>query len=723
LVSGRIRLKKRVFFAPDTGFAVFTALFLESGGIRTVVGTLTGVHEGDLLQIEGEESAHPRFGNQVRITKFEALPPEDKEGIVRYLSSGRIKGVGKKTARKIVDRFGGSTLDILEKSPESLQEVHGLRRTVIENVQRIFLENKVIRDLTIRLSPFGIGPQTTNKIYSLFGDRSLDTITHNPYLLIERIRGISFRIADRIGRALDTQPGDPHRLRAGIIFLMDQAESQNGDLYVPEAELLRKAVSLLGVAEEDIREQIAVLTEQERLFSEPVGGDPVLALPLNALQERLIADRLRELAGSGPPDPQPVIHFANLFERLDLELSAEQQEAVVSAVHQRLAIITGGPGTGKTTIIRALLEIFHDNHREVALAAPTGRAAKRIEESSGMSASTIHRLLKINPQTGTFTHNRSHPLRCDALIVDEFSMVDTFLFHSLLQALPDQAQLIIIGDCDQLPPVGPGNVLRDLIASGHLPIISLSRNFRQEESGLIVENAYRVIRGDPPLVAPYRDDLDFVLLTVAHDGEALQKIESICSHYQEEYGHASPDFQILIPMYRGEAGIDRINQLIQERFNPEPFLLQSERLRLKKGDKIMQVRNNYEKEVFNGDLGRVAGYDARSKTLIADFDGRRVDYPNEELDELTLAYAVSIHKSQGSEYELVVVVLLPAHAVMFSRQLLYTAITRAKKRLILISDKRTILRACRASKPQLRRTLLPLRLRERFGPGPADAMV
>ncbi|MBU4267405.1 MAG: AAA family ATPase, partial [Acidobacteria bacterium] len=383
-------------------------------------------------------------------------------------------------------------------------------------------------------------------------------------------------------------------------------------------------------------------------------------------------------------------------------------------VQNRLTIITGGPGTGKTTIIRAIIEILKANGKSILIAAPTGRAAKRIEESSLYQASTIHRLLKFNPETGQFVHNAQNPLKTDAIIVDEFSMVDSFILFALLQALADNTQLIVIGDKDQLPSVGPGNVLRDMIQSDYFNTIYLNRNFRQNQDSLIVENAFRVNRGEPLLFPAPNPELDFVFLPMRDEAQVLQKVEGIVRHYQNVYPFNSSAMQILVPMYRGQAGIDQINQMIQEKFNPEPFLLKKEKVAFKRLDKVMQTKNDYDKQVFNGDLGIIEDYNAADKLLLVNFDGCIVEYAADELDELTLSYAVSVHKSQGSEYDIVVLSLLPAHARMLSRELFYTAITRARKKLILLSDENTVARACANSQPTLRKTLLPLRLREVF---------
>ena len=477
--------------------------------------------------------------------------------------------------------------------------------------------------------------------------------------------------------------------------------------------MLERTARLLDVGDDEVAAELERLVALQRLFRDSV-PETVVVKPQSFFAEKVSAERLFRLGREPFEKTGVTVDFAAVFERLALELTEEQKQAVMAAAQSRLTIITGGPGTGKTTIIRAMIEVFRRARRHVVIAAPTGRAAKRIEESSFYGASTIHRLLKINPETGQFVHNRQNPLKADVIIIDEFSMVDSSVLCSLLLAIADDSQLIIIGDKDQLPSVGPGNVMRDMVASGYFPTIHLHRNFRQTGGSLIVENAHRVNAGEPPQFLPYADDRDFVMLRVRSETQALEKVVGIVGYYLSEYNFHSPNFQVLIPMYRGTAGIDSVNRVIQEKFNPEPFLVRREKVGYKRLDKVMQTRNDYEKEVFNGDLGYVEGADAEKSSLLVSFDGRLVEYAPDELDELSLAYAVSVHKSQGSEYDVVVLVLLPGHSLLLNRELFYTAITRARKRLILLSDEQTVERACQNSTPSVRKTLLPLRLKEVF---------
>ena len=709
----KVKVSRKIFVSQESGFGVFLVRVEGTRESRVIVGNLHALSDGDFLEVEGEESEHPRFGPQIKVSRFEFIRPQDGEGIARYLASGRFKGIGKKTAQRIVDHFGQATFAVLDSAPERLREVPGMKKSIIAVVQESVRGSQTLRDLTVRLTPFGIGQEMIYRIHREFGALAQAMVENDPYLLIERVRGVGFKVADTIARALGLNRNDPQRVRAGIFFVLQQAEFQRGDLYIPRDELLQKCSWLLDIDDSDVAAALQQLVERGKLRLVEIPESCILT-PQSELIETAAARRLLRLAREGDAVAVPAVNFATVFEKLALELSQEQKQAVLAAVRNRLTIITGGPGTGKTTIIRAIIEILRANGRPILVAAPTGRAAKRIEESAFCPASTIHRLLKFNPETGQFVHNAQNPLPAGVVIVDEFSMVDSFILFSLLQALADDTQLIIIGDKDQLPSVGPGNVLRDMIQSDFFHTIYLKRNFRQDQGSLIVENACRV-NGGESLVFPKPDPAaDFIFLPVRDEAQVLEKVERILRRYQADYPVNSTALQVLVPMYRGAAGIDRINQMVQEKFNPEPFLLRREKVAFKRLDKVMQTRNDYDKGVFNGDLGIVEDYHAADKLLLVNFDGWIVEYAADELDELTLSYAVSVHKSQGSEYDIVVLCLLPSHARMLSRELFYTAITRARRKLLLLSDEATVARAVANSQPVRRRTLLTLRLREEF---------
>lgn len=715
----KVKVQKKIFFSEESGYGVFKVTVKGAKEPAVIVGNLFDVNEGDFLEITGEEILHPTYGKQIKVRNFKSILPEDKEGIIKYLSSGRIKGLGKKTAEKIVDRFGASTIEILQGNPDRLREIKGLKKASIEEIKENLRENKMIRELTVKLAPYGIGNETIFKIHKEFGEDAFAVLEQNAYLLIDRIRGVGFRTADTIAMRFGVARNDPNRIKAGIQFLVTQSEQQNGDLYVEEPELAGKSekpgkcATLLDISPEEVNRCLDSMVERNELVREEIPGRVVLSYKNFAI-EKMIARRLFSLANPEEPLPPVKVNFDIIFNRISLELTDEQREAVISTVSNQITVITGGPGTGKTTIIRAIIEAFQENERVVAIAAPTGRAAKRIEEASFYKASTIHRLLKIDPISREFVHNEHNPLKVDAVIVDEFSMVDSFIFYSLLKAISRHTRLIIIGDKDQLPSVGPGNVLRDIIRCGFFSIIYLSRNFRQTENSLIIENAYRINGGEPIIKKPYSEDLDFVYIKVDGETQALEKVLRIIEYYKNTFPFNSPDFQVLVPMYRGDAGVDNLNSRIQERFNPEPFVVKKEKTAFKRNDKVMQLKNNYEKVIFNGEQGIVADFDPEEKTLKVNFDGGIVEYHVSELEELTLSYAVSVHKAQGSEYDMLILVLLPSHSIMLNRELFYTAVTRAKKKIFLISDEITVEKAIKNARPSERKTLLIKRLKEIF---------
>jgi exodeoxyribonuclease V alpha subunit len=711
----KVKVLKKIFYSEETGFSVCRVSVKGQRENTTIVGNLFDVNEGDFLEIEGEVVTHPKFGEQIKVNTSRSILPQDRDGIIKYLSSGRLKGIGKKMAEKIVDRFHHETFDILEKNPERLREIKGLQKKVIEDIKKNSADNKIIRDLTVKLGPFGIGHETIFKIFKEFAEDSFKVLENNPYLLIRRVRGVGFRIADTIAKRFGIANNDGYRIKAGIDFWLSQYEQKNGDLYIEESQLVPRAAALLDVDQQEVTKNIEEMIQQNQLVKEAINGQETAVISYkNYIIEQMTAKYLYNLASS-KSNLEPVnVNFDYIFKQTEVTLTQEQEEAVISAVNNRLTIITGGPGTGKTTIIRAIIESLEKDGKSVLIAAPTGRAAKRIEEATLYPASTIHRMLKIDAETWKFVHDEQNPLPADAVIVDEFSMVDFYLFYSLLKAISLHTRLIIIGDKDQLPSVGPGNVLRDLINSGYFNVIYLSRNFRQTADSLIIENAYRINSGDNLIFKPYSQDLDFVFIKVTSEQQALEKVLRIIEYYKDDYHFNSSEFQVLVPMYRGNSGIDNTNLQIQESFNKEPALVKKEKMIFKRWDKVMQLKNNYEKEIFNGEQGIVADFNQEKKTMIVDFDHNFLEYSMDELEELTLSYAVSVHKAQGSEYEMLVMVLLPTHSIMLNRELFYTAVTRAKKKIFLISDPETVSRAIYNATPAKRKTLLPKRLQETF---------
>lgn len=713
-ISGlKVKVTRKIFISRENGFGVFKVLTLPERDSEIIVGNLFDVREGDALEIEGEYIYHPRFGNQIKVSGFKAILPQDLQGIIKYLSSGRVKGVGKKSAEKIVEKFGIDTFEIIEKYPERLNEIKGLRKNMIRGLTDSLNENRILRELIVKLSPFGIGEETAFKIHKEFGNETFETLGVNPYVMIGRISGIGFKRADMVARGFDIAPDDPFRIMAGLKFILSGNEERRGDLYMFTEELCMSGERLLMVDRLKVEEGIKDLLQRNEAAAEEI-PEEIIILYNNFLIEKAIARYLFKLNREGPGPAEDVIDTGPVTNSLDVDFTPEQRSAVESAVNNKITIITGGPGTGKTTIIRAIIEAFESAESLVQVAAPTGRAAKRIEEATACQTSTIHRMLKISPETRTFVHDESNPLKADAVIIDEFSMVDTNIFFSLLKAIPVSAKLIIIGDKDQLPSVGAGNVLRDLITSGYFKTIYLNRNFRQSENSLIIDNAYRINKGEEPEYSPYSDDLDFVFINYQNPSDIPGKVIKIIEYYDQEFSFNSMSYQILSPIYRGESGIDNLNLIVQEKFNKKGFVFESEKLKLKEGDKVMQLKNNYEKDIFNGEHGLVERYDSKTGNLAVNYDGNLTEYSRDEFDEITLSYVISIHKSQGSEYDYLILILSPAHSMMLNRELLYTAVTRARKKIFIISDKDTIAAAVQRSTPGVRRTLLRRRLDENF---------
>ncbi len=713
-ISGlKVKVSRKIFLSQENGFGVFKVLSLPERDSEIIVGNLFDVREGDTLEIEGQYIYHPRFGNQIKVETFRTILPQDLDGIKKFLSSGRVKGVGKKSAEKIVDKFGMDTFEIIEKFPERLNEIRGLRKSIIKQLSESLKENKVLRELIVKLSPFGIGDETVFKIYKEFGNETFEILGVNPYRVIDRISGVGFKRADMVARGFGIPPDDPFRIMAGLKFVLSGNEDRKGDLFMLREELCVTGGNLLGVSREEVEIGISDLLERNEIATEDI-PENVILLYNNFLIEKAISRYLFKLNNDREIADKKKIDTTQVVDQLDVELTDEQMNAVESAVNNKITIITGGPGTGKTTIIRAIIEAFESEGNLVQIAAPTGRAAKRIEEATSCQTSTIHRMLKISPETRQFVHDESNPLKADAIIIDEFSMVDTNIFFALLKAIPVSAKLIIIGDKDQLPSVGPGNILRDLITSGYFKTIYLNRNFRQSEDSLIIDNAYRINNGEEPVFKPYSDDLDFVFINYQDPSDIPGKVMKIIEYHQSDFEFNSMSYQILSPVYRGDSGIDNLNRIIQEKFNTAEFVFESEKLRLKEGDKVMQLKNNYEKEVFNGEHGVVEKYDKKSGNLTINYDSSILEYSRDEFDEITLSYVISIHKSQGSEYDFLLLILSPAHSMMLNKELLYTAVTRAKKKIFVISDIETIRTSVKRSTPGERKTLLRRRLDENF---------
>lgn len=686
-------IEKITFQSGENGFTV-ARVKVERESI-TVVGRLPGVSAGENLKLMGRWEIHPTYGRQFMVEEYETLPPVTAEGIERYLGSGLIKGIGPVTAGKIVAAFGVSALKVIEETPEKLREVEGIGPQKAEKIARAVEEQRNIRRVMIFLRGVGITPALANKIYKRYGESSIEVLQQNPYCLAEEVYGIGFKTADRIAGLLGrNDPAAPERVRAGILFLLGK-NSDEGHVYAPADEFIGRASAELQVPPEIIKREIAGLSREKEVYQE---GN-LLYLAAFYRSECGAAEKLASLLRSfqGKATPPPTAEVRGVGDH-QAALAPEQCRAVELARREGVLIITGGPGTGKTTTVRSIIREFQAAGLRVTLAAPTGRAAKRLAEATGHEAKTIHRLLEFGYSGAGFRYGRDeeHPLESDVIIIDEVSMVDLILFYHLLKAIPPGTRLILVGDQDQLPSVGPGSVLKDLISSGVVPVVTLKTVFRQARESHIVTNAHRINRGIMPET---KGTKDFFFIEAGEPEKIVDEILRLITVRLPRYLKCDPvdEIQVLSPMRRTVTGVDNLNFLLQKVLNPEasskPEIQSGGRI-FRLGDKVMQLRNNYQKMVFNGDMGRITKLDPEDQQLEVTFtDGdetRKVVYDFDELDELVLSYAVSVHKSQGSEYPVVIMPVTTQHYLLLQRNLFYTAVTRAKKMVVLIGLKKAM---------------------------------
>ncbi len=695
---------KRVTYRSEDGY---TVLRLEASGTQiTCVGYFARIGPGDRIRAKGKWVAHPKYGTQFGINTYEIVPPHTAEGIARYLSSGLVRGVGEGIAARIVERFGERTLEIIDKEPRRLLEVDGLGPKRVQAIKKAWKEQREISELVVFLESHGIRAGSALKIYKQYGAKSIEMIRENPYRLASDIWGIGFATADRIAYRLGIEPDAPVRVRAGIVYVLAEA-SDEGHVFLDEQFLRAKCGSMLGIEESAFDEAISNLAGDGEIGRER--GRIYLPHLLEA--EKAIVANLKRLHESeeDPAIPSSDEVFALIESEQGMQFGKSQIEAIKQGLKSRLAIITGGPGTGKTTIVRAFARLYESHGLRVCLAAPTGRAAKRMNEITQSEARTIHRLLEYSPQDGIFRRNAQNPIEADLVVVDEASMLDVLLAASLLKAIKPSTSVIMVGDIDQLPPVGPGNFLRDVIEARRFPVHRLTHIFRQEAGSTIVENAHRINEGEFPVLS--KGSGDFFLIEEENPAEVANNIVDLVSRKLPAGFGLDPvnDIQVLAPMYKGDAGAINLNTRLQEALNPMGAKLED--LRFRVGDKVMQLRNNYDKMVFNGDIGRVVAYDPEEDKVIVRFDAD-VDYARSELDEITLAYAITVHKSQGSEFPCVVLPMLTQHYIMLYRNLLYTAVTRAKRLVVLVGTKKAVSLAVRNVKTEQRFSSLAERLAE-----------
>lgn len=687
-------VKSYLFFSEENGYSVIR---LTSNTI--VVGNLPKFNPGDKIELTGEWITHPKYGEQFKAESFNITYPTTKAGIINFLGSGLIKGIGKSTADKIVQKFGDKTLTILDEAIDRLTEVEGIGQKKLAVIKKGWEEQQGIKNVMLFLQSHNISTAYSLKIFKTYGNDAVEIIKQNPYQLIKDVWGIGFKIADDIAKNLGFTDHHPARIRAGVIYALDEI-SRNGHTYSPEIDLIEFCSQLLRF---DLAYSDPVMQELEE-EGEIINENGKIYLHQLYHAEREIEKSIEKLISAPAELSQKDKRALSLIEQ---KFSEEQLNAIKLSLENKLLIITGGPGTGKTTALKGIIDIYKSREKNIKLAAPTGRAAKRMTEVIGLEAKTIHRLLEYNPGDNTFQYNRFNQLECDLLIVDEVSMIDTYLMFHLITAVNDNTTVVFVGDVDQLPSVGPGSVLKDLIASGKIPCIILTKIFRQAEKSDIVLNAHRINKGEMPALN-YIKNTDFIFLEENNNSKIPQKILQLA---KDELPHRLgfdplEDIQILSPMYKGDVGVNKLNRLFQQEINYAPVIYHQNEKKYKAGDKIMQLRNNYDKNVFNGDIGFIVDVDNEEKIMNTSFYGRIVQYGLDELDELTLAYAVTVHKSQGSEYPCVIMPVTASHYIMLQRNLLYTAITRASKLLILIGTKRAIGMAVNNNKVENRFTSL-----------------
>ena len=667
----------------------------------TVVGSLLGLPQGARLRLRGSYENNPRFGRQFRVQSYTELSPETLVGIRRYLGAGLVKGIGPQFASRIVERFGIRTLEILDAQPERIREVPGIGPSRAQAIQEAWTAQRRLREVMVFLQGYGVSPAFAARIYKRYGAAAVARVRENPFRLAFDVWGIGFLSADRLATALGIARDSDARVQAGVRHVLDQAGGL-GHVYLPRSRLVEEAAKLLEVEPRLVEAAVDSLGRAGDVAIESTPeGAAVFEVGLFRAEVAASAGLLRLLHSRGTPlrvDAERAI--ARYQAEARIVLAPQQAEAVRRAFHDPLLVITGGPGVGKTTIVRGIVNTLVRQGLTVALAAPTGRAAKRLQEATGQPAATLHRLLEWRPADGVFGRNSSRPLPADLLVVDEASMIDIRLMADLLAALADGTRLVLVGDVDQLPSVGPGMVLRDVIASARVPTVRLTEIFRQAAASLIVTNAHRIHDGvEPELGAPPAqgvDKRDFFFIEdddPAHAAETIRDL--VATRLPRRYGFSPRDIQVLTPMHRGELGATTLNQLLQDAITPGRAELRSGGRVFRVGDRVMQIRNNYDRDVFNGDVGevlRVAGGsgEAGESQAVVGFDEREVSYAADDLDELTLAYAATVHKSQGSEYPAVIVPVHTQHYVMLQRSLLYTAVTRGKQLVVLIGSRKAL---------------------------------
>lgn len=721
------QIERITYSSEETGYTVAQVKVYGKPQLVTVVGNLMSPTPGEVLNMKGEWENHPRYGKQFKVIYYDSVVPASVYGIEKYLGSGLIKGIGPVTAKRIVKQFGKQALDIIESQIHRLTEVEGIGEKRIEMIRQAWQDQKEIREVMLFLQGHGISSAYASKIYKKYADRSIAVVRENPYRLAMDIFGIGFLTADKIAEKLGFSKDSLLRAQAGLLFVLNRMADE-GHVYYPYEALLEKCVEILQTDTGILSEAIEMLVGSGKIAIENPGNrDNKFTLNHKAVYlsqfyicEKQIAERIKYLVSS----PTSLITIrvekalAWVQKKLSIRLAENQLEAIRKALNSKAMILTGGPGTGKTTVINAMLKIFAGMDAKCLLAAPTGRAAKRMSETTGYPAKTIHRLLEFSFQNGGFQKNEKKPLNCNVLIVDEASMIDTVLMHHLVKAIPPSATVILVGDIHQLPSVGPGNVLKDIISSEVFAVVELTEIFRQAAESLIIVNAHRINGGKFPLVPSKNspDDLGDFYFIQQNDPEKVLNVilDLIGERIPSRFGFDPVDqVQVLTPMHRGVVGATNLNHQIQQSLNPQknPLVLGARKFNV--DDKVMQIRNNYDKTVFNGDIGRIKHVDIDSREVHILFEKRLVTYDFSELDEIVLAYAISVHKAQGSEYPAVVIPVVTQHYMLLQRNLIYTAVTRAKNLAVMVGTWKALALGIKNDRTQKRFTLLEERLKFR----------
>lgn len=707
----------------ENGFTVVKLSEKDKNDIVTAIGYFPSLDVGEVLKLRGSWTMHKEYGIQLRVEHYETVLPATTRDIENYLASGVIRGIGPVTAKKIVEKFGQNSLEVLSNAPEELLKIPGIGEKKLQMIKESYVEQQETREIMLFLQQYGIGPGIGVRIYKNYGDKSIDVLKENPYRLADEVYGIGFRTADSIAQKMGMKSDSLERLCAGLKYALYRA-CDEGHVFLPTEELLHRTSELLDVDEELLNQAYLAIEEKQHIVVERSWGREDVYLAAFYHSEKAVARKLFLLAAM-LDKPLDITNedIYTIEEKCGINLAKRQREALEKSAACGVLVITGGPGTGKTTTIKSLIEFYKKNNLKVALAAPTGRAAKRMTETTGVEAKTIHRMLEYKAYSEggmMFGKDKNDPLKADVVIIDEISMVDIILMHHLLSAIRPGARLILVGDKDQLPSVGPGSVLRGIINSGKIPVVVLDEIFRQARESMIIVNAHRINKG----YLPYLNvkNKDFFLEQVFLPEEILQTILNLTKTRLPKFNGYDPinDIQVITPMKRGVVGVINLNNSLQALLNPPDVHKKEYRYRsqiYREGDKVMQIKNNYDKEVFNGDLGRISKIDEEGRIIVCFADAwqeREVIYQGQEIEELSLSYALSVHKSQGGEFPVVIMPITTQHYVMLQRNLLYTAVTRAKKMLVLVGTKQALAISIKNNKAQKRYGHLCERILEEF---------